>query len=93
VPVENSGSSYPRKTSFCGYPGDGRVRAIIIDEDDEEQLLRNFVERESRLQPLRAHVSWLHGRWLKQQAETGGATVVPSRPRDTLFERALQAIS
>jgi 2-phosphoglycerate kinase len=37
------------QTSFCGYPGDGRVRAIIVDEDDEEQLLRNFVEREFRL--------------------------------------------
>jgi 2-phosphoglycerate kinase len=81
------------QTSFCGYPGDGRVRAIIIDEDDEDQLLQNFLARESKLQPLRARVSWLYGRWLKQQAEASGAVVVPSRPRDTLFERVLQAIS
>jgi 2-phosphoglycerate kinase len=97
VPVVIEGDfilpSLSAQTSFCGYPGDGRVRAIIIDEDDEEQLLRNFVERESKLQPLRAQVSWLHGRWLKQQAETSGGIVVPSRPRDTLFERILQAIS
>jgi hypothetical protein len=41
------------KTSFCGYPGDGQVCAIVIDEDDEAQLLRNFEERESISQPKR----------------------------------------
>ena len=81
------------QTSFCGYPSDSRVRAIIIEEDDEEQLLQNFLARESKLQPRRARVSWLYGRWLKRQAEASGAIVVPSRPRDTLFERVLQAIS
>jgi 2-phosphoglycerate kinase len=85
--------SLSAQTSFCGYPSDSRVRAIIIEEDDEEQLLHNFLARESKLQPRRARVSWLYGRWLKQQAEASGAIVVPSRPRDTLFERVLQAIS
>jgi 2-phosphoglycerate kinase len=81
------------QASFCGYPGDGQVRAIIIDEDDEAQLLRNFEERESTSQPLRARVSWLHGRWLKQQAEASGAAVIASRPWQTLFDRVLHAVT
>ena len=81
------------QTSFCGYPGDGQVRAIIIHEDDEAQLLRNFEERESTSQPLRARVSWLHGRWLKQQTEASGAAVIASRPWQTLFERVLRAVT
>jgi len=81
------------QTSFCGYPGDGQVRVIIIDEDDEAQLLRNFEERESTSQPMRARVSWLHGRWLKQQAEASGAAVISSRPWQTLFERIVQTLT
>jgi len=81
------------QTSFCGYPGDGHVRAIIIDEDDEAQLLRNFEGRESTSQPLRARVSWLYGRWLKQQAEASGAAVIASRPWQTLFDRVLHAVT
>jgi 2-phosphoglycerate kinase len=80
--------------NFCGYPSNaGQVRAIVIDEDDDQQLLRNFAKRESAVQEVRARVSWLYGRWLKQEAEANGAIVVPSRPWDTLFERVLQAIT
>ena len=81
------------QTSFCGYPGDGQVRAIIVHEDDEAQLLRNFEEHESTSQPLRARVSWLHGRWLKQEAEASGAAVIASRPWQTLFDRVLHAVT
>jgi hypothetical protein len=81
------------QTSFCGYPGDGQVREIIIDEDDEVQLLRNFEEHESISQPKRTRVSWLYGRWLKQEAEANGAAVIASRPWPTLFERVLLAVT
>jgi 2-phosphoglycerate kinase len=81
------------QTSFCGYPSNAQVKAIVIEEDDEQQLLSNFAERESAVQAVRARVSWLYGRWLKQEAEASGAIVVPSRPWDTLFERVLQAIA
>jgi 2-phosphoglycerate kinase len=79
--------------SFCGNPNDGQVRTVIIDEDDEGRLLKNFEARESALQPKRARVSWLYGRWLKKEAQTSGAIVVSSRPWNTLFERILQAIA
>ena len=81
------------QTSFCGVPNDERVRAVVIDEDDEQQLIRNFLQRESALQPERARVSWLHGRWLKQQGEASGAAVIASRPWATLFERVIRAIT
>lgn len=80
------------QSSFCGYPNANRVRAIIIDEDDEQQLLRNFADRESSLQPERARGSWLYGRWLKEEAKANSVVVVPSRPWDTLFDRVLKAI-
>ena len=38
-------------------------------------------------------MSWLHGRWLKQQAEASGAAVIASRPWQTLFERVLRAVT
>src|SRR5262245_43052820 len=85
--------SLAAQTSFCGYPGDGQVRAVIIDEDDEAQLVRNFEGRESILQPERARVSWLYGRWLKQEAEASSAAVIAARPWQTLFERVLQAVT
>jgi len=81
------------QTSFRGYPSDAQVRSVIIDEDNEQQLLKNFGERESAMQPLRARVSWLYGRWLKQEAEASGAIIIPSRPWKTLFDRVLQAIA
>src|SRR5262249_25968909 len=81
------------QTSFCGYPGDGQVRAIIIDEDNEAQLLRNFEGRDSTSQPLRARVSWLHGRWLKQQVDASVAAVIASRHWQTLFERGRRDVT
>jgi 2-phosphoglycerate kinase len=79
--------------NFYGHPNDEQVRAILIYEDNEQQLLENFAERESSLQPSRARASWQYGRWLKQEAEASGAIVIPSRPWETLFERVLQAIA
>jgi 2-phosphoglycerate kinase len=81
------------QTSFCGYASAEQVRAVIIDEDDEDQLFKNFMARESEHQLLRARVSWLYGRWLKQEAEASSAIVIPFRPWKTLLDRILQAIA
>ena len=78
--------------SFCGQRNNRQVRMLIIDEDDEEQLLSNFAQREASLQPQRAHVSWLYGRWLKREAEASRALVIAARPWETLFERVLRAL-
>ena len=50
-----------------------------------------FLQREPEHGPQikRAHVSWLYGQWLKQEAERRGILTLPARPWDTLFERLL----
>jgi 2-phosphoglycerate kinase len=79
--------------SFMGLPNDGQVRAIFLDEPDEQQLLANFLQREpaSGPQTIRAKVSWLYGQWLKSEAERYGLPVLPARPWDTLFDRIVAA--
>ena len=87
--------SLAAQESFAGLANDGRVRAIFLYEMDEQQLLKNFLQREpnSGLQRTRAQVSWLYGQWLKQEAELYGVPVLPARPWDTLFERIMAALS
>ena len=83
------------QTNFSGLPNDGRVRAIFLYEADERQLLTNFSQREpdSGPQTKRARVSWLHGQWLKHEAERYGLPMLPARPWDTLFDRIIAAVS
>jgi 2-phosphoglycerate kinase len=83
------------RTSFVDEPNDGRVRAIFIIEDDEQQLASNFSRREPERGPQtkRARVSWLYGQWLKQEAERYGLPFVPARPWDTVFERIVAALT
>ena len=83
------------QNTFSGIPNDGQVRAIFLHEEDEQQLLMNFAqrEREQGLQAKRARVSWLYGQWLKHEAERYGLAVLPARPWDTLFDRFLAALS
>lgn len=71
-----------------------QIRTLVLYEDSEEQLQRNFLQREPEqgLQEKRARVSWLLGQWLKQEAERVGAIALPARPWDDLFERILAAI-
>jgi len=79
------------KSEFDGYPNDGRVRGIFITEDDEEQFIANYLQREpfDGRQEMRAHVSWLHNRWLVQQAHQLDCAVVAARPWATTLERIL----
>ncbi len=71
-----------------------QIRAVFLYEESEEQLRRNFLQREPEegIQEKRARVSWLYGQWLKEEAERAGAIALPARPWDDLFERILVAI-
>lgn len=77
---------------YAGVPADDMVRAIVIGEDDEAQINRNFLEREGEPQPVRAHASWRHNAWLRQEAERLGIPVVSARPWETLLARAIAAV-
>jgi hypothetical protein len=67
----------------------------ILYEEDEQQLLQNFLQCEPEHGPQagRARVSWLYGQWLKHEAERYGLPVLSARPWDTLFDRILAVLS
>jgi 2-phosphoglycerate kinase len=79
---------------FGGYANQGRVRGLFIHEEDEEQFVRNYLQREpaSGRQEGRARVSWLHSQWLVQQVAQVGGIVIPARPWATAFERILESL-
>jgi 2-phosphoglycerate kinase len=77
---------------FVDQPADGRVRAIFIVEPDEAQVARNYLAREGEPQPDRARISWRYSEWLRLEAGRLGVPVVPARPWETVFDRAVEAI-
>jgi 2-phosphoglycerate kinase len=72
-------------------PGDERVRAVFLHEPDGARIAANLLEREPDAGPQdkRARVSWLFGRWLRDDAERRGIPVLEARPWETLFDRAV----
>jgi 2-phosphoglycerate kinase len=74
---------------FADEPNDGRVRALFVSEDDEQQLLANFHERERKVQQVRAHASHVLDRWLRGECERWDVPTVAARPWETVVERAL----
>jgi 2-phosphoglycerate kinase len=79
--------------TFVDQPAEGRVRSIFIIEPEEAQIARNYHAREGEEQPGRARLSWRYSEWLREECARLGVPVVPSRPWDTAFERALDAIA
>ena len=85
---------FPDLNYFTGLTITDEVRAVIIHEPDEAAILANmrrrgrgFDELAEDVQEQVARASWLHGEWLRQEAERHGVPVVPSRPHQTLIER------
>lgn len=80
---------------FLEEPNGGRVRGVFLYEEDEQQLVANYLSREPQAGPQakRAEVSWLHGQWLKQDAEAHGQPAVTARPWDTVFERIVEILA
>ena len=72
-----------------------RVAAVFLYEPDENQILRNFAQREPGAgeQTKRARVSWLFGRWLKEECARYGAIALQPRPWNTLLDRVVETIS
>ncbi|MFL5761143.1 MAG: hypothetical protein ACJ789_15600 [Thermomicrobiales bacterium] len=81
--------SLAAQSTYGGVPAAGKVRAIFVYEQDEEQIARNYLAREGEPQPGRARSSWRHSEWLRQEAETLGLLTLAARPWETVFERAL----
>ena len=65
------------------------VRAVVVSEDDPDQLVANFAAREpGPAQHGRAAVSILVGAELVHRADAAGQAVVSARPWHDLVERA-----
>ena len=71
-----------------------QVAGVFLYEPDENQILRNFAQREpvAGEQAKRAHVSWLFGRWLREECARYGAIALEPRPWKTLLDRVIEAI-
>ncbi len=97
VPVVIEGDfllpEWANTASFAGEPNDGRVRAVFVSEDDEAQLLANFLAREGDLQQQRAHASSAVDRWLRSECARVGVPTVAARPWATAVDRTLAAVA
>jgi 2-phosphoglycerate kinase len=72
------------------------VRAVFIDDPNEDDLLGSMVTRSGRSEPgarliMLARVSVLYGDWLRQGAQRHGVPVVLARPHEALADRILEA--
>lgn len=79
----------------AGYgeePADGRVRALFLDEEDEAQIARNFLQRDGKAQPQRARTSRRVGEWLRAEAARLDLPTIPARPWESVLERCIAAI-
>lgn len=83
------------QASFAGELNGGRVRGVFLVEEDEQQLIANYMRREPQRGPqaTRARVSWLYGQWLLREAGRLGVPAIPARPWETVFERVIAAVS
>jgi 2-phosphoglycerate kinase len=79
------------RPAYDDVPALGRVRAVILYED-EEQIGRNYLVREQQPQPERARNSWRYSEWLRQEAERLGIATISARPWETVLARARAAL-
>jgi 2-phosphoglycerate kinase len=84
--------SVAARPTFDGIPANGNIRAVFLYEEDEEQILQNFLAREREIQQIRARQSWLYSEWLRQEAARLDIPTVAARPWETVFERTLAAL-
>jgi 2-phosphoglycerate kinase len=81
------------RRTYDGVAPDGRVRAVFLIEEDEDQLAHNFLTREGGPQSRRARASWCYGEWLRRECERLGVPAISSRPWETSLARAVGAVS
>ena len=82
------------RDAFGDEPNDGRVRGVFLYEKDEEQIVKNFLDREPATGPqtTRARVSVLRAAWIVSTCEDLGVPALPARPWDTLLDRVLDTL-
>jgi 2-phosphoglycerate kinase len=80
--------------AFGEQPNGGRVRGLFLYESEEDQVVRNFLEREPATGPqhTRARVSALRTEWLREVCTQLGIPALPARPWDSLLDRALASL-
>ena len=69
-----------------------RIKSIFIYEPSKEQILKNFMERDKKIQEYRADVSHSYGNWLVDKCKKYGIPVIESRPWNNLMERVNECI-
>lgn len=71
------------------------VRAVVLHEQDEEQLVANYASREPELgaQHSRARASKLYGDWLAEQAHAAGVPVIQARPWSDVVDRVATMVA
>jgi 2-phosphoglycerate kinase len=77
----------------------GQVQAVFLVEPEEDVLLAHMDARyrvrarhnEAQLRAM-AHVRWLHGRWLADEARSSGLPVLEPHPWETLAQRIVAAL-
>jgi 2-phosphoglycerate kinase len=79
-------------SSFEDVPAEGTVRGLFLLED-EDQLGRNFREREGEDQPRRARAAWRYSEWLREECGRLGVPAIPATPWGTAVARAIAAVS
>jgi len=62
--------------------------AILASLHGQARGIARFSDRARRAM---ARMNWLHGQWLRMEAERLGLPVVDARPWDTLVDRLLSA--
>lgn len=80
------------RSAFDGQANQSRVRGLFVYEPDERQIMANYASREPGDQSLRAHRSWLHSEWLRNECDRRGVPAIAARPWDTVLDRAVEAI-
>jgi len=81
------------RPDFSGQRNGGRVKALFVYESEEARIAANMAHREGGDQSFVAHTSWLKVQWLRAECDRLGVPDVDARPRSSLVERSIAAIS
>ncbi|MDQ2743771.1 MAG: hypothetical protein M3Z66_15960 [Chloroflexota bacterium] len=77
---------------YGDVPADGKVQAVFLYEEDQQQIGSNYLLRDGYEQPDRARTSWLVSEWLRREAESLGVPTVSARPWETVLERTIAVV-
>ncbi|MCL2574192.1 MAG: hypothetical protein FWE34_06565 [Defluviitaleaceae bacterium] len=76
----------------ASFEGELRIRSIFIHENDQKQILKNYLAREGEIQQFRANVSHKHSEWLLKSCLEHDIQSIDARPWHTLPSRIINCI-